>query len=427
MKLNRSFLERPLVLVGLLVLARLVFIVCMPSTWSFDVYCWLDVAQVMRDGGNPYSLTPHLHTAPLWPAVLYVLDRASEFTGVSLIRCLQGLLIAVDAINLLLVLRMLSRSDVSGKWIKPVLLGLVLSPISILLTVQHGNFDALVALWLLLFLGALWSHHASGSRRSWLLACFFLGMGVFTKTVPLLHAPLLLAGSWPRKIPTALLGLLILIGPTVIGLVPLYLADAPSVRLHVLGYRSLAGWFGITGLLPIVGLDRLAQLYARVGPLVLMTLMALAALRNWKREPLDRITALRLALALLLSIVVLGPGYSPQYIGWFLPLLVLLYLHADAVERRTLAMTYLIGTCTYLVEYALIPSHGAFLLHWTSAPTLVAWSEALNEPGVQTILRIPLFLTYLVVLITIVRPLFRQRANALSISPDRSHTPSSPS
>ncbi len=316
---------------------------------------------------------------------------------------------------------------VSGKWINPVLLGLVLSPISILLTVQHGNFDALVALWLLLFLGALWSHHASGSRRSWLLACFFLGMGVFTKTVPLLLAPLLLAGSWPRKIPTALLGLFILIGPTVIGLVPLYLADAPSVRLHVLGYRSLAGWFGITGLLPLVGLDRLAQFYARVGPLVLMALMTLAARRSWNREPLDRVAALRLALALLLSIVVLGPGYSPQYIGWFLPLLVLLYLHADAVERRTLAMAYLIGTCTYLVEYALIPSHGAFLLHWTSAPTLVAWSEALNEPGVQTILRIPLFLTYLVVLITIARPLFRQRANALSTSPDRSHTPSSPS
>ena len=79
------------------------------------------------------------------------------------------------------------------------------------------------------------------------------------------------------------------------------------------------------------------------------------------------------------------------------------------------------------MEYALIPSHGAFLLHWTSAPTLVAWSEALNEPGVQTILRIPLFLTYLVVLITIARPLFRQRANALSTSPDRSLTPSSPS
>lgn len=410
-KTDRPFLSRTSTLVGLLVLARLAFIACMPATWSYDVDCWIEVARVLREGGNPYVLTDHLHTAPFWPALIYVLDLISAWTGVSFVHCLQGLFILADAANLLLVQRMLSRSGSSQSSTKAVLLGLALSPISILLSAQHGNFDPLVATCLLLFIGALWSHRASGTRRSWLLACFFLGLGVFTKTVPLLLGPLLLISPWSRKLPTPLVGLFLLLAPTIIGLLPLYLVDAQSVRHDVFEYRSLPGWFGITGLLQLIGLERLANLYARAGLLVILALMASAAWRATRREAVDNITALRLALFLLLGLIVFGPGYSPQYIAWFLPLLVVLYALADAKEQRVLSIAYVVCTCTYVVEYALIPSHGAFLLHWTNTPTILRWSEALREPGVQTILRIPLFLSYLAVVFAVSRPLLAKRTD----------------
>ena len=415
---HRPFFQRTGTLFAVLVLAHLAFIACMPATWSYDVDCWIEVARVLREAGNPYVLTDHLHTAPFWPAVIRVLDLISALTGASFVHCLQGLLTLVDAVNLLLVQRLLARSGASENSAKPILLGLALSPISILLAGQHGNFDPLLATWLLLFIGALWSHHASGTSRSWLLACFLLGMGVFTKTVPLLLGPLLLISPWSRGLPTALMGLFLLLAPTIIGLLPLYLVDAQSVRHDVFEYRSLPGWFGVTGLLQVVGWERLANLYARAGLLVILTLMASAAWRATRHQTMDNIVTLRLALFLLLGLIVFGPGYSPQYIAWFLPLLVVLYTLTDAKEQRVLSIAYLVCTCTYVMEYALIPSHGAFLLHWTSSSTIIDISEALREPGVQTLLRIPLFLAYLVVLFTVARPLLATRTGGpIHVSP----------
>jgi len=120
---------------------------------------------------------------------------------------------------------------------------------------------------------------------------------------------------------------------------------------------------------------------------------------------IDHLLMLRMTIVLLLGIVVLGPGYSPQYIGWYLPLLVLLYMLGDHAERKTLAAAFVVCTLTYCIEYALIPSHGAFLLHMTSHPVIVSISVRLTEPGMQTLIRLPLFLAYLTLTWNILRAL----------------------
>ena len=406
----RPFLERSGTLLALLLLARLAFLAFMPSTYAFDLHAWVNVVRACEHGGNPYVLTDHLVYLPLWPAVLRALALVNTTTGVPLIVCLQFFLIAVDAVNLMLVHRLITRSGRSSVATNALVFGMVLSPMGILLTMQHGNFDSLVATWLLLFLDAWWSYIGSRSPRSWLLACFFLGMGVLTKTVPMVMAPALLLGHWKKAPRTAILGVLAFIGPTVVSLLPFVTTDPQIVVQRVLSYHSYSGWFGITGLLGLSGFDGAMRLYVQAGRLIMIGLMAVATWLILSRPKVDGPWMLRLLLALLLGIIVFGPGYSPQYIGWYMPLLVLLYALAGVGERRWLASAYVIGTCTHLVEYALIPSHGAFLLHWTSNPGIVHLSETLREPGAQTILRIPLYVAYIATLFIVSRPLFEKRS-----------------
>lgn len=378
----------------------------MPMTWSFDVDAWMEVARVMREGGNPYSETDLLHYAPLWPAFLRALDMLSQQTGWHFVHGLQGLLIVTDAANLIISRGLLKRSGVTRTAHNALIAVLVLSPISILLTVQHGNFDALVATWLLLFVGALWDHSRAGSGRSWLLAALFLGLGVLTKTVPLLLVPLLLIGVKQRSMSINALGAVLVVAPFVLSLLPIWMTDPESVARHVIAYRSLPGWFGITGLLDLAGMNGAMWTYARTGPISLLLLMAAASWYVLKQAGLSKSELVRLSLWLMLGLLILGPGYSPQYIAWLLPLSVLHVAFSEVSERRWLLATYLIATLTYLVEYAIIPDHGAFLLLWSHADGIPQCSEALKSPGGQTMLRLPLFLVYTVLFLRWSRAIF---------------------
>jgi len=97
----------------------------------------------------------------------------------------------------------------------------------------------------------------------------------------------------------------------------------------------------------------------------------------------------------LMAIILLGPGYGPQYIAWFLPLLVLTATSFDVAWRRLLIVWGLVAVATYLVEYLLLPSQGALLLH--ALPAIhVDWAARLSTPEGLTILRLPLFFAYCV-------------------------------
>jgi hypothetical protein len=102
----------------------------------------------------------------------------------------------------------------------------------------------------------------------------------------------------------------------------------------------------------------------------------------------------------------LGPGYGPQYVQWSLPLLAGLYAAYDAGWSRVLAACAVVAGLTYLIEYALFPSHGQFLVHLTQgSEPVVAWSRTLSSRTGQTLVRLPLFAAFVGLLVAGVRQL----------------------
>jgi hypothetical protein len=123
--------------------------------------------------------------------------------------------------------------------------------------------------------------------------------------------------------------------------------------------------------------------------------MALSAFRmagDAENEPRRFVLA---GAFLLIGIILFGPGYGPQYIAWFLPLLVLTATAFDAVWLRIVASWGIIAILTYLAEYLLLQSHGALLLHLFPQHNF-AWTNVLSTSPGLTLLRLPLFVAYAV-------------------------------
>jgi hypothetical protein len=247
-----------------------------------------------------------------------------------------------------------------------------------------------------------------GERADWLLACLMLGLGILTKTTPMVLVPLLFFGFRRLLLIDKIGGALLVFGPVILAVSVLYVAWPTQIATNVLGYRSAPGWFGITGLLQLAGASRLYAVYPKIYPALM--LLALAATSAWGlhiRRPSQPKVVL-IAAVLLAAVPGLGPGYAPQYVEWFFPLWVMVYAFSDRAGRRVLFACFAIAVATYAMEYAFIPSHGAFLVWLSGARWIVRWSGALSSQSAGTLLRLPLFACYLAALGFGVKSLRRQ-------------------
>jgi len=383
--------------VAVALVARVVFLLLMPpSAMSEDMVHWNEVASVLESGGNPYNLTPHLNWPPLWMQLVFLLSKLSSWTALPLHRCVQGFLILVDCLVVAAACRLCARLGREQGVGRIVIAGLSLNPIAVLLTCQHGNFDALVGLLVLLFNLALLAHARNDEAGDWLWACLFLGLGALTKTVTLALVPLLLTGA--RRMPWRhrLLGFVLCIGPAALGMSVLYVLGPREVTEHVLSYRSYGGWFGFTGLLGAA-----SPLYVRLSPVLVLAALVLAGRFVWRTPRLEPRQQVLLCALCLLVLPALGPGYAPQYIDWFLPLLVCSYAVEDGSSwRRLLLACYAVAAATYLFEYAFFESHGSFLVRLHPTRELLDFSLRWSAELPQALVRLPLFLCYLVLLAT---------------------------
>ena len=394
-------------LVGLLV--RGVVLVLLPgNAISYDLRAWVEIAGFLAAGRNPYNLQPYLSWPPAWMQIVFFLDQVALRLDVPLTIVIRVFLISVDGVGVVLAARLIRRiAPVPVLW--PLLLGWSLNPIAILLVCQHGNFDGLVAVCILAALLCLLEFLAERDVASWLWACAWLGMGVLLKTIPIALTPLLATGRQLSRRAMAL-GAALVVGPALYGVSVIYALGPGPVRAHVLGYRSLPGWFGISGLLAAAGAQAWMPFYRILFALALGSYMVWIAARM--RPGVSPRACVFAAAGILTAIPALGPGYGAQYLAWSLPLLLVLWAIGDRGTRAVLLGFGLVAVATYLCDYALMPSHGAFLPAVSSDPAVLRLSERVATQEGSTLERLPLFAAYLVLVVHLVRATGRELDSA---------------
>jgi len=377
---------------GVSLCARLAFLTWMdPDAISADLRHWSAVARRLAVGENPYVSTDFLNWPPLWMQLVFGLDRIAKALGISTVLAIQLFLIAVEVGVIVATYDLLFAIGCSRRkrrWI--LLIGIALNPICILLVCQHGNFDVLVGFLVLLFLSAIIRWKRGGPIENWFLACFWLGLGTTLKVVPIVLAPLLLVGIRRLSHAARFLGAAVVLGPAAYGLSVLYVMNPAEITQKVIGYRSLPWRFGFTRLLRVFHLEHWIGGYSILFVGALLACMAVIGTNVLRRVTVPDRSLICGALLLLAFIPFAGPGYGPQYIYWFWPLVLAAFATGTRNVREVTILFSATAAATYVIEYAFRATLGGFLLgHFSSTHPLVRFTTV-RLPA----LRLPLFLSY---------------------------------
>ncbi len=376
---------------------RLSIICLAPWLGSTDLHSWVKVATILYEGENPYNVTALLNWPPFWLQILFVAGKACLLTSVDFVVVVKLILVVAEAM-VLVSLYVVLKDYLSVRQAPLLLLyGICLNPICVLQTCQHANFDVFVGLWTLLFVFMFLRYIETGEAQYWLMAALFAGLGIWTKTVPLFLIPFLFYQVRCISVPLRLVGGFLVFAPAMIAMSVIYVLGPAQVTEHVLQYRSSEGWFGISGILNLLGLQRFNPFYSLFFSFLYAGVLIASATYMSRCGSLSREKALGLVLMLALAIPGLGPGYAPQYIYWFLPLFILYFGIGGHQDRTAIIAFCAVAVPTYLVEYALFVPQGAFL-HYLTDRLPDSFYFNLSLQGPQTLVRLPLFLAYLMLL-----------------------------
>lgn len=404
----RRKLEQVLLVVLVAAAARVAFIALTPGLASVDLKLnWTTVAEVLARRQNPYNTTPFLNWPPLWMQFIYALGRFSELTSTDWFLTVRSFTALLDLLGLTAATWLLASPD--RRTTHTLLWGWALNPSAILIACQHANFDGLVVLFCLLAVACLVRRLATRDVVDWLLGCTFVGLGVLAKTVPIVLGALLIGTARPFVTRAKLLGAFATLGPVALGISIIYVLGPEAVTARVLNYRSFSGFYGISGLLHALHAQPLAELWGKAFPLLLLGACAWIARLGWSGR-LDRGGLIMAAGWLLLLVPTLGPGYGPQYAAWSLPFLALALSTSEGVTRLVLTGQLVITACTQIVEYGLLPSHGALWFRFASGPSLQTWANRAYTQEGSTFLRLPLFFVSVLCLCALASQLKKEAA-----------------
>jgi len=371
-----------------------------PQAYSVDLHDWRIIAGSLNVGLNPYAKYGVLNWPPFWMESLYMVMGLSIRFDVDPITCIRCYLIFGDLLVLCVLFRLMKLLDGQGKYGLLLLFGYCLNPLLIFLTIQHGNFDVFATMWVLLCLVWLIRFRRQGNPVDWLAAAGCLGMGVFTKTFPLLLWPILVPGARRLGWRAAILGILLVTMPTVLSLAPLYVLSPASISRDVLGYRSFGTGFGVLSLLRLGGMNALIQPYTHIFPTLFFVLLAGLAICLWWRDlPNDDDLVLFSAL-LLLSTFTLGTGYGSQYWFWVIPLLIIAYRQFPGPLRIILWIAAIVTIATSVFEYAIEKKTLGGFWYWHSpSDSLDSLEQAmLQSPTLGAMVHLPMTLASLAIL-----------------------------
>jgi Dolichyl-phosphate-mannose-protein mannosyltransferase len=409
-----------LVVLGCSWLVRAVVIATWPkSAHSDDLDSWMTVAHALRAGTNPYVTTQIVKWPPFALVVVFLIDHAARAFDISFFLAMRLTLIAAESAIVVVLYLMLRRfaSAQAVRWL--LIAGISLNPMAILFVCQHENIDVFVGLFVALALWALVVYIDTDDSVAWLAACLAIGLGVLTKTIPLVLAPVLAPGLRAASKLGRTLGAALFLGPAALGVSVVFVLAPRAVFDNVFRYRSISGYFGVTGYLGILHLGRLSDAYGRLFTVVMFLVVAALFVAAWRRG-LGAGTTVLLAGLLLAAIPALGPGYAPQYGYWYIPPLLATYLLLDVGWRRVLLAFYVVAAATYVIEYAFVGALGSYLVAFFDGSSFVhKVSDRLSTPHAQTIVRTPLFVMFLVLLVEGCRRLWALRSGPDGLPADR--------
>jgi hypothetical protein len=384
------------------------------SAHSDDLTSWMTVAAQLRQGANPYVTTTIVKWPPFAIVVVWFIDHVARALSVSFFDVMRATLIVAESATAVVLYLLMIRFAPARTVRRALLFGISLNPIAILFVCQHENIDVFVGLFVALALWALVAGTGADDGVPWLAGCLAVGLGAFAKTIPLVLAPLLVPGFRAASRLGRTLGLALFLGPIVLSLGIVFVMAPHAVVDNVLLYRSIRGYFGITGLLELAHLHGLSRAYEHVFTVLLAAAVALLGRATWRRG-LDSRSTVLLAGLLLAVVPALGPGYAPQYAYWFLPPLLVSYVLFDVGWRRILLACYGVAALDWIFEYALLRALGRFLVaFFPGSSGLARLSDRLSTAGAETTARLPLFLAFLLLLGAGARLLSRRAPSRVS-------------
>ncbi len=374
-------------LLSLTILGRLCFSLFQPDTaYSIDMLHWPLVVQDFAAGNNPYLTTTYLNYFPLWPGFLWLLAKVGLVSQTEVLTAVKIVLTAVEC-GLILTLGKISHllSVPAKSSFRILLWGIALNPICIFLTCQHGQFDVIGAYAGCIALCFLVKAKLGDTPLCW-RASGILGVGILAKIFPIFHAPFFAQALQGQSLARKAAHALALTLPPILGAGFLYYFVSEESLRYVIGYRSLQGFFGISGFLQVLRAREVMEFYVQNFKYLVLLLLCVNFFLAQRARSAPQLVFAN-ALAILLP-VILGSGYGPQYAYWFLPFLVLSFMIADAPLAKELKFLYAISVATYIFEYCFFTSHGALI-----AP-LEPYSRS---PEFQTVIRLPMFLSFVAV------------------------------
>jgi len=438
-------------------LARGLFVLAIGDAHSLDVDYWEGALAAQDAGQNPYE-TGVLNWPPLWLMVIVGVDYLANVADVAFWSALRVYLVLVESFLVVaLYATIVSNGGERVATRRALLVGIALNPVAIILICQQGNSDVQVGLLVTLAVAALAAHARSRDVVMWLAGSLFLGLGVLAKTAPLVLAPLLAPGARLLTWSGRGLGAALVLGPAALGVGVILVLAPTAVWDHVIGYRSTRGFFGLSGMVTefgafefrfaVVSLAALAALgaisclwrrsspssageifligsatavvgvvwlvtafdrftdfdarerYSTAFTLAVVVAVAWLCYRLWGEEPPGESRLFLLVAVIFMSVVAFGPGYGAQYAYWFLPALVGTYVLLDDGWRTVLRVAWIVAALTYGVEYAFVPFIGAWAVAmFGETRWMTDLADELATPHHWVVFRLPLFVTYLVVI-----------------------------
>lgn len=353
------------------------------------------LGDMLMAGDNPYH-TGLLNYPPCWMQFLFLFKKISLALHMPFYLELRLFLIAVETLVAMLLYVTLTRFAPTARLRGLLLAGIALNPISIFQVCLHCHFDVLVGFLILLAVYLLLRFQEGAGSVYWLAACLALGMGAATKTVPLCLGPLLASSARELRRIELCLGAILFLLPITFSISIIYVLAPQDVGKNVLGYRSVIGVFGFTGLFHLLGWQGMVNAWSLVFEVVYGILWAILGVCLWRGSKLKPVELVVCASTLLVGIPAMGPGYGLNYVYWFMPLLLLLYAMSGRRDRIFLLTGYAVAMVFYLISYGFnYMIWGGFVLDIIQTKELLDFGQRIHTKTGQTLLGLPLWLYYL--------------------------------